>query len=227
MIPVRPLLVSGITFGLLFLAFPYLDIWASSLLYESGKGFTLLGNPVFDWIHTEMGYLAWAILLACLLVIILSDWSWSPRRLAGKRWSGIFVLLALIVGPGLMVNSLFKEHWGRARPMDVKAFDGPDRFTPAWVVSDQCDHNCSFVCGDASVGYGLMVIAFVSRRPRRWLAVGFGMGSALGLMRMAQGGHFLSDVIFSFYVVYLSAWFLHWIMSRLGLLPARAMDFRS
>jgi len=34
-------------------------------------------------------------------------------------------------------------------------------------------------------------------------------------MRSAQGGHFLSDVIFSFYIVYFSAWLLHrWLYVR-------------
>jgi len=38
----------------------------------------------------------------------------------------------------------------------------------------------------------------------------------LGLMRMGQGGHFLSDVIFSFYAVYFTAWALHRFMTRGG-----------
>ena len=48
------------------------------------------------------------------------------------------------------------------------------------------------VCGDASLGYALVAIAFVSRRPRFWFVGGFAVGTALGLMRMGQGGHFLT-----------------------------------
>jgi hypothetical protein len=38
----------------------------------------------------------------------------------------------------------------------------------------------------------------------------------LDLMRMGQGGHFLSDVIFSFYAVYFTAWTLWRFMTRAG-----------
>jgi lipid A 4'-phosphatase len=66
------------------------------------------------------------------------------------------------------------------------------------------------------VGYALLAFAFYCRRPRLWLGIGIGAGSALGLMRMGQGGHFLSDVIFSFYAVYFTAWLLQRWMTRAG-----------
>lgn len=74
----------------------------------------------------------------------------------------------------------------------------------------QCQRNCAFACGDASVGFFFLAPAFIlAKRRRAWLAVGLAAGGLLGLMRLAQGGHFLSDVIFSFYIVYFSAWLLH------------------
>lgn len=222
MIPMRPILVSGALLSLLFLAFPQIDLWASGLLFESGRGFVLNGNPYFDFIHDEVGYLAWAILLGSLLIFLASFWPGGPGWLQAKRLPVVYVVLALVLGPGLVANSLLKEHWGRARPADVQDFGGENRFTPAWVMSDQCGRNCSFVCGDSSLGFGLAVVAFVSRRPRFWLTLGLTTGAALGLMRMGQGGHFLSDVIFSFYVVYLSAWLLHRLMRRWRLLHEAA-----
>lgn len=209
MIPPTLLFLGGASLAALFLAFPMIDLWASRYFFDPDKGFVLLGNPVFDWLHSYLDYFAWFMLFLCLAYILLANWRFAPTWLTGRRKQAIYVLLALLLGPGLLVNTLFKDQWGRARPMDVREFHGTRDFTPAWVISGQCAKNCSFVCGDASLGFGVIALAFVSRRPRRWLIAGMALGAGLGLMRMAQGGHFLSDVVFSFFVVYFAAWLLH------------------
>lgn len=207
------MVLGALAFAALFLVFPELDLSASSALYQAGDGFILRGNAVFDFVHDHIGVLIWLIALAAAGIVIASRWS---VRLAPRRRSAAYVLLALLLGPGLIVNVVLKDHWGRARPVQTVAYGGQAAFSPAWVMSDQCDNNCSFVCGDASVGFGLVAFAFVTRRPRRWLLAGIGLGAALGLMRMAQGGHFLSDVVFSFYAVWFSAWALSWLMEKQG-----------
>lgn len=207
------MLSAALTCAALFLAFPQLDLLASSALYRAGQGFMLRGNPVFDFVHRYVGVLAWLGAFVTLLIVILSRWL---TKFAPWRRPALFVLLALLLGPGLVVNTVLKDQWGRARPAQVAEFGGQAQFTPAWVVSDQCPRNCSFVCGDASVGFGLVALAFVSTRPRRWLAAGIVAGAALGWMRMAQGGHFLSDVVFAFFAVWFTAWALSRTMERLG-----------
>lgn len=215
MIPIRPLLLTGLALAGLFLAFPGLDLWASGLLHSQGTGFLLVGNPFFDWLHKNLAVIVVPAVCLASAYLILGGWRGAPAWLAGRRRQAGYVLLVLVVGPGLLVNTLFKDQWGRARPNQVAQFEGSRQFTPAWIPSDQCPRNCSFVCGDASVGFALLSLGFVSARPRRWLIAGLGAGGALGLMRMAQGGHFLSDVIFAFFVVYLTAWLLHrWIFNN-------------
>lgn len=210
---VRIMAFSALAFALLFLFFPDLDRMASAWFYQADRGFVLRGNDVFDFVHDYVGILAWLVAVAAAIVLVASRWL---GRLAPWRRPAAFVMLALLLGPGLMVNVVLKDQWGRARPAQTTEFGGQARFTPAWVVSDQCDKNCSFVCGDASIGFGLVALAFVSSRPRRWLVAGIALGAALGLMRMAQGGHFLSDVVFSFYAVWFTAWLLHRYMTRGG-----------
>jgi lipid A 4'-phosphatase len=39
---------------------------------------------------------------------------------------------------------------------------------------------------------------------RRWTLIGLTAGALVGLGRIMQGGHYLSDVVFSFYAVWLS-----------------------
>lgn len=202
----RILLGLALAFSVLFLAFPEIDLWANGLFYESDGGFLLKGNPVFDFVHRYVGVIVWVLLLGSLLI-------WLPLGLTTRykhlRRAAVFVVLVLIVGPGLLVNALFKDQWGRARPSQVENFGGTAQFTPPWIMTNQCKKNCSFVCGDASVGFALIALAFVSRRPRLWMSIGLFTGGVLGVMRMGQGGHFFSDVIFSFFTVYFAAWLLH------------------
>jgi lipid A 4'-phosphatase len=64
--------------------------------------------------------------------------------------------------------------------------------------SDQCQKNCSFVSGDASLAASFMAFAVVADRHRRRWWMGLGSFTALvGVMRMARGSHFLSDVAFA------------------------------
>ncbi|MDR3394728.1 MAG: phosphatase PAP2 family protein [Parasulfuritortus sp.] len=201
--------VAGVCCAALFLAFPGLDLLTSGWLYTPARSFILDGNPLTDFVHEHLGWVAFGVALLIWL---------ANRIMKGKMATGLwrkqaaYILLVLIVGPGLLVNVVFKDHWGRARPVQVENFGGPARFTPAWIPSNQCDTNCSFVCGDSSVGFSLLALAFLSRRPRRWFLAAIGAGSAIGLMRMAQGGHFFSDVVFSFFAVYFAAWLLHQLL---------------
>jgi len=182
--------------------FPAVDLWSSGLFYRPGAGFYLAQWPPFAAVRAAMPY---AVALLALAAAVLAC-------VPGRRRAGIFLLLALALGPGLVVNSLFKDHWGRARPAQVTEFGGDKRFTPAFAPSDQCRSNCSFPAGDPSVGFFLVAAAFLlpARRARRnATAAALGLGALLGLMRIAQGGHFLSDVVASGFLVFAVSWALY------------------
>jgi lipid A 4'-phosphatase len=53
------------------------------------------------------------------------------------------------------------------------------------------------------MGFYFIAFAWVFR-DRRWLWFGILLGAAVGLGRMLQGRHFLSDVVFAYWVVYAS-----------------------
>jgi lipid A 4'-phosphatase len=103
----------------------------------------------------------------------------------------------LALGPGLVVNTILKDHWGRARPHQILVFGGDAHFTPAVLMADQCARNCSFPSGHAALGFWLVAVAMVV--PPRWRCLAMGcalaIGALVGAMRIAQGAHFLSDVI--------------------------------
>jgi lipid A 4'-phosphatase len=190
----------GIALGLttlFFFLFPGIDPAVSRWFFTPGYGFALAGMEPFAFIHQNLNWLMIAGLIATTGLFAYNLATGSDRL--GLRTRGfVFVILALVLAPGVVANTVFKDHWGRARPVQTTAFGGLSKFTPAMVVSDQCERNCSFISGDPSVGFWLLSFALLLKRRRRAAAIGaIGAGAALGAMRIGQGGHFLSDVVFS------------------------------
>jgi lipid A 4'-phosphatase len=198
--------------------FPALDRAASGLFYNRASGFFAAGWPPFRVLHALPPYLI-ALSVLAALAILASSVLERPRRGLERR-AALFLLVALAVGPGLVVNTLFKDHWGRARPAQVTAFGGDARFTPAFVPSDQCATNCSFPAGDPAVGFYFVAAGFLAPRPwrRRIVAGAIALGAVMGLARIAQGAHFLSDVVASGFIVFATVWLLYrWIVVADGL----------
>ena len=138
-----------------------------------------------------------------------------------RRFSKLSVFLAmlLIIGPGVIVNAIFKEHYGRPRPREVVEFGGRQEFVPA-LQPNFGKHGHSFPSGHASMGFyflGLFVYWYRDKRRLAWLFLGIGLvyGTVMGMGRIAQGAHWLSDVIWSGGLVYLTAW----LLCRSGLHP--------
>jgi lipid A 4'-phosphatase len=198
----------------LFLLAPGIDLWASGLFFRPGEGFFLANVGVVRILYRAVPWIVLAQAIGIPLLLLLA-W-WRGRAIAGIGWrQGVYVLLVLALGPGLAVNAVLKDHWGRARPSQVTEFGGTQAFTPAPVPANACDKNCSFVSGHAAVGFGLIAFAFLARDRRRRTALRAGAiaaGTLIGLARMAQGAHFLSDVVFAGLVVGGIAWLLAWAL---------------
>lgn len=133
-----------------------------------------------------------------------------------KKWArpGVHWALCMLLGPGLVVNAIFKEFYGRPRPKQSVEFGGTMEYRAAWVPG-KFRTGDSFPCGHASIGFYYMAGYFVFHRRNRkaawaWMALGLASGAFIGLARMAKGGHWFSDVVwaavFVYYTSYLSAW---------------------
>jgi lipid A 4'-phosphatase len=141
----------------------------------------------------------------------------NPRLIAWRLPLAFFVLGG-ILGPGAVVNLGFKDNWQRARPYQVEAFGGAQKFSRAGVITDQCDNNCSFVSGHVACGAFLVALSLVDRRRRAlWMAVGAITGLTIGFARMSAMDHWLSDVLWAFPITLASAWVcwkpLSWLYS--------------
>ena len=82
----------------------------------------------------------------CLVLVAIGLWIVATKSAAWRAWRLplAFFILSGALGPGLVVNAGFKEHWQRARPYEVVNFGGTEQFTRAGLITDQCDNNCSF-----------------------------------------------------------------------------------
>ena len=197
----------------LFLTFPAIDPWFSGLFYEPDAGFPMDRLGAFtalrglgDWLVT-----ATVVALVGALLIKLA----RPARPAPIPPGDILFLLAtLAIGPGLIVNGLFKEHWGRPRPADVYLFGGDGPLVAIWRMTDHCLSNCSFVSGEASVAIWLIAAAIIV--PLRWrpplVKLLLVVAIALSLNRIAFGRHFLSDVLLAWGLTFLVLAVMHRII---------------
>jgi lipid A 4'-phosphatase len=207
-------LIVALVCAVLFRLFPGIDIWFSGLFYAPGEGF-FLADSVFARAFEEGISAATPIVAIALVVVIVV--SLLPRfaHLARFRAPALLVLATLAVGTGLAGNAIFKDNWGRARPNRTTEFGGTQRFTPAFVMTSQCRRNCSFVAGHPAAVFALFGAALLLRRRRRTaIAAVAAFGALAGLGRIMQGKHFLSDVVFAGFVVYIVAWGLAWAYRR-------------
>ena len=135
------------------------------------------------------------------------------ERLQPNLHLAMFVALSMAIGPGLLVNGLFKEFYGRPRPREVIEFGGQREFAPVWEPHIG-EGGKSFPSGHASMGFFWLTFAVFYRARNRRLALAFAVaavlhGGSMGFGRVVQGGHWFSDVIWAAGMDYLTAWFLY------------------
>lgn len=116
---------------------------------------------------------------------------------------GLFLVLSVVLGPGLVVNGILKDNWGRPRPRQIVEFGGEATHRPPLVITPSEDGK-SFPCGHCSIGFVTSAFYFLLRRRRPGLAyIALGGSILLGLLmgwgRMAAGAHFFSDVLWAGY----------------------------
>lgn len=125
---------------------------------------------------------------------------------------GLIVYLSLSIGPGLIVNVVLKNHWGRPRPYQV--LRDKAEYSPFWVPHFSHRSDNSFPGGHASIGFFLGIPLLALGQRKAALFVSLIGGIVVGGVRILQGGHYLSDVVFSGIFVWFSAWIVIYCISR-------------
>ena len=203
---VAVLLASGV-----FLVWPQLDMAVATSFYQAGQGFAGEHSAWMGWVYHAAPRLGQALFVLGLLAGLLR-WLW-PGRVPRWCWRRLAAwMLVVVLGVGLFVHEGLKNRMGRPRPEQMVQMGGQADYVPIYTVSQACQSNCSFVSGHAAIGFSVMGLGMwapLSRRRRWWLA-GMVLGFGIGYVRIAQGGHFLSDIVFAGLTVWASALLVRW-----------------
>lgn len=197
---------------------PWLDLTITRHFYKTGN------DPVTHfhsaaWIQFMFDYGSYpaiiAVAMACI-ALLLSIFS----RFKAYRAPALVLILTMLVGVVFFVHGILKDHWGRPRPRQVIEFGGRQPFRPFYEpqFSKQPEPSKSFVCGHCSMGFYFLSLLLVARRmgSKRlfWLGalLTIVLGGLLSYIRMAQGGHFFSDILFAAFVMWWTALMMDWLV---------------
>ncbi len=180
-------------------------------------------DPLWLLFYRSAPWITASLAVAGVVLFIAGVVREKSRQL---RLYGIFILLCVVLGPGLIINLMLKDHWGRARPRQLVEFGGTSEYSQPLVPFQASGK--SFPCGHCSVGYLYGLGWWVWRRSHpRWaaasLATGLVTGTLLGIGRMTDGGHYLSDAFWAALIALGIAHVLYYYVLRV---PARE-DSRS
>jgi lipid A 4'-phosphatase len=207
--------IVGVAFGL----YPELDLRIARIFYEvadtNHNMFALRLYPPL-MLARDLGLWVGTVLVAPAVAALIIKLILPRRKLLLSGRAIVFLVATLALGPGLLVNVVLKDHWGRSRPIDVTQFGGPEHFVAWWDPRGDCPSNCAFVSGDVAGAVWTMAPAALA--PPQWRALAYGAALALGIgmaaVRVMAGGHFMSDVVFAGVFTFLIIWIMHGLLYR-------------
>lgn len=184
-----------------------IDLHVQSFLYDSSSGSWKFGDNFFVLLLYKYGTLVplgLGVIAACAAAA-----SFFSGQFRKNRKPALLFLFVFLVGPGLVVNVILKGYMGNPRPREVVEFGGKWHYSKP-LVPGTPGKGHSFPCGHASAGFMVAVMYFYLRHRDKsaantMLITGTAYGALMGLGRMAQGAHFLSDVIWAGGIVLITA----------------------
>lgn len=189
------------------------------------------GTPIGVANNDESGDATWAqfapsVFTALILLIIVAALTWYLLgRLSDEtvRALGVAAVVTLaVIWAGGEINSQMKNLWGRFRPYEVDAGEGP--FT-TWLHVNLPNGHRSFPSGHTQEGTTLAALAILLRPlgGKPWkvvLWVGIAWGALMGLSRVVVGAHWATDVTASFMltlgIILVGVWLVPRLLTRFG-----------
>lgn len=191
-----------ISFYGIFSSNPDLDITISNFFYLKDR-FLSEELTFIKTIRTTLKYIMIFIPIISLIILVyvLIDLKKKKYKNKYKTRRFFFVLLGFLIGPligcGLIANLYFKDNWGRARPVQIVEFNGDKEYSPPFRISDQCKKNCSWIGGEAAAAFSFFVGILILKDFYLYFILNFLFGVVVSFCRMAMGGHFFSDNLYS------------------------------
>jgi lipid A 4'-phosphatase len=143
--------------------------------------------------------------------------------LFNQKWrlGGIYLILVMAIGSGFIINVALKGHWGRPRPKQVVQFGGDQEFRAFYQpYFNNPIPSKSFPSGHASSGFYFFSVILLGSYYRNKFLRNLGilltllLGGVLSYARIAQGGHFFTDTLFSALIMWLTALLLYYVVFK-------------
>jgi len=191
--------------------------WTAKFYHAGGFGEGWIHAREFPWnVLYEYGEYPGVLILACVMILYISALIGRVPRQYAKPC--LVAILSIAIGPGLLVNVILKDCWGRPRPAEITAFGGGKEFRPVWKPGGPGEGK-SFTCGHCAMAFSLAsVAAFYPIHPVLagcGLVGGITYGSIMGVARMVQGGHFPTDVLWSGVLILMLISLLYYVVLRI------------
>lgn len=206
-----PLAILGI--GTWLIRYYFWDIKLSRLFYLGNSKWWGMYNPLCDFMYDYGTIPALALSIIALGIFIVSFFFHNFYKWRRKC---LFLMLVMLLGPGLIVNGVMKEYWGRPSPRNINFFGGKFAYEKPLEI-DLSSPGKSFPSGHSAMAFYFFTLYFLVRGKRKkWTAITFIFaliyGFFMGFVRIAQGGHFLSDILWSGGIVYLSSALCYYLL---------------
>lgn len=198
-----PITLFLIVLGAIVLALsPYLDQQLASLPYNYQTKYFY--GEISAWckvIYYSVNVTTFLLILIPLVIVILV----AKKKLLFNaniiKRMVLITYISLAIGPGLLVNTFFKDEWGRPRPYQVIRDHKP--FSYPWQPHLGNSKDNSFPSGHVSIG-AFIGVPFIAAR-RKYLGVSLCVLGTIvvGVVRFLQGGHYFSDILMAAIIVWL------------------------
>lgn len=203
-----------------------LDIRFSALFHDalSPDGpWPQAGEALWMALYAIDTHMTMVLAFVAAALMIAGSFPGADRR---KILYGLFIVLSVALGAGLLVNGVLKQHWGHPRPDEIADFGGSGRYAPPWAKRPSGEGE-SFPSGHAAIAFSYFVFYFILRIPRPKLAracfwATIFLGGLMGLARVIQGRHFLSDVLWAAYIPYLVCMLFYYAVLKIPDRQSRA-----
>jgi lipid A 4'-phosphatase len=203
--------------GLLLLAItpftPYLDLKISHYFFQDGH---FNKDPYVTFFYKYGNFPAHLLGFISLFLMI---GSFIKKRWKWLQGPALLLILTLTLGSGVIVNLVLKDHWGRPRPVQSTEFGGPLPFRPFYSPQFHSPLPArSFPCGHCSTGFFFFALVLLGQRYKCKTLFYFGiamslfLGLSLSYSRIAKGGHYFSDILFSALIMWWTALILNWLI---------------
>ncbi|MCG6968131.1 MAG: phosphatase PAP2 family protein, partial [Gammaproteobacteria bacterium] len=159
--------IAGVTTVIFW--FSDLDLLAAGWFYhpENPDSFWPKGNFwLWQFFYEGVPALAAVLVLGSVFILIYSS---LRGKLVQYKLAAGCVLLTILLGPGLLVNAIFKDHWCRPRPNQITEFGGHMQHIPPLMIGESRKGE-SFPAGHPSIGFSLAIFWLLLRGRKPKLA---------------------------------------------------------